>query len=485
MFETLTNRLEGAIAKLKGKGTLSEADVDAALGEIRLALLEADVNVDVVRGITERIRTAALDTEVSKALNPGQQVVKVVLTELTASLGGEPLAITYASKPPTVVLLAGLQGTGKTTNAAKLARWFRSQGRNPLLVGADLQRPGAVDQLRTLAERSEIPVFSESSNPVKVAKAAIKEAIRTARDVVIIDTAGRLAIDDEMMAEVRRISDAVSPHFTFLIADAMTGQDAVNSAKAFHDTLALDAVILTKLDGDARGGAALSVAEVVGRPIAFASVGEGLDDFEAFYPERMASRILGMGDIETLIEKAEETFDEAEATAAAARLMQGVFTFDDFLDMTGQVLKMGSLRSIMGMMPGMNRQLQGADIDESRLTRITGMVHSMTPEERAQPDLIDGSRRRRIAMGAGVKTGDVKTLVDQFKQMRSMMRNVAGQKSGQKKSGKMPGGMNIGGMNLPGIDDLQLPANATSSSGKSPNAGISPRGGRGARRPKK
>ena len=426
MFDTLTDRFEAVFSKLKGRGRLNASDVDVAMREIRIALLEADVNFDVVRSLTERIRSRAVGEELTRSLNPGQQVVKIVLSELTASLGGESLAITYAPKPPTVVLLAGLQGTGKTTNAAKLARWFRRQGRSPLLVGADLQRPAAVEQLRTLGAQAEVPVFSEPTDPVSVATAARAEAAHSGRDVVIVDTAGRLAIDAEMMDQVRRISAAVDPHFTFLVVDAMTGQDAAATARAFHEILALDGVILTKLDGDARGGAALSVKEVVGRPIAFASTGEKLDDFEPFYPDRLASRILGMGDVETLIDKAEAAFKEEEAAQAATRLMEGAFTFDDFLDMMTQVLKMGSLSSILGMMPGVGRQLRNTDIDESRIVRITGMIHSMTPQERAQPDIIDASRRRRIAAGSGCKPSDVKSLVDQFKQMRTMMKAMGG-----------------------------------------------------------
>ena len=426
MFDTLTRRFETVFSRLRGRGRLSDGDVDAALQEIRVALLEADVNLDVVTSLTGRIRQRAVGEELSGALNPAQQVIKIVLSELTTSLGGERLAITYASKPPTVILLAGLQGSGKTTNAAKLAQWFLRQGRSPLLVGADLQRPAAVEQLRTLGERAGVPVFSHSRSPVKAASASLAEAARTGRDVVIVDTAGRLAIDTEMMDQARRISKAVRPHYTFLVVDATVGQDAVNSARAFHDTLALDGVILTKLDGDARGGAALSVKEVVGRPIAFASVGEKLEDFEPFHPDRLASRILGMGDVETLIDKAEAAFEAEQAEETASRLLEGTFTFDDFLSTMQQVLGMGNLRSILGMMPGMPRQMRDVDIDESRISRITGMIHSMTPVERAEPDIIDASRRQRIAAGSGCRPADVKALVDQFKQMRSMMRGLGG-----------------------------------------------------------
>ena len=433
MFDTLTDRFEAVFSKLRGRGKLSTDDVDAALTEIRVALLDADVNLDVVTGLTGRIRERAVGEELTRALNPAQQVVKIVLDELTSSLGGERLAVTYASKPPTVVLLAGLQGSGKTTNAAKLAQWFLRQGRSPLLVGADLQRPAAVEQLRTLGGRVGVPVFSHRRSPVKAASASLAEATRTGRDVVIVDTAGRLAIDAEMMDQVRRISKAVKPHYTFLVVDATVGQDAVNSARAFHDTLALDGVILTKLDGDARGGAALSVKEVVGRPIAFASVGEKLEDFEPFHPDRLASRILGMGDVETLIDKAEATFEAEQAEETASRLLEGTFTFDDFLATMQQVLGMGNLRSLLTMMPGVPRELRDADIDESRINRITGMIHSMTPAERADPDIINPSRRQRIAAGSGCRPADVKALVDQFKQMRAMMRglgSIGGKRAG-------------------------------------------------------
>ena len=482
MLELLSERFDSIFSRLKGRGRLSAADVDDTLGEIRAALLEADVNLDVVGALTERIRAQALDEQISKAINPAQQVVKIVLAELTATLGGEPLKIAYASKPPTVVLMAGLQGTGKTTNAAKLARWFKAQGRNPLLVGADLQRPAAVEQLRTLGSRIGVPVFSRPSNPVKAARASLKEAARTGRDVVIVDTAGRLAVDAEMMDQVGRISAAVEPDYTFLAVDAMTGQDAVRTAAAFDRTLALDGVILTKLDGDARGGAALSVAEVLGKPIAFASTGERLEDFEAFHPDRLASRILGMGDVETLIEKAESAFEAEQAEAAAARLLEGTFTFDDFLEQLRQLQSLGSLQSLVSMVPGMNRQLKDAEIDESRLVRVTGMIHSMTPQERADPDIIDASRRRRIAAGSGSRSGDVKSLVDQFKQMRTMMKGMGGlgAKPGRSAKGQRgPGGRRAGGraasggrVTAPG--GRAQPGGRTSSGGRTTPKGPAP-----------
>ena len=479
MFETLSDRFDTIFKGIRGRGKLSADDVDETLREIRRALLEADVNLDVAKNLTARIRERAVGEELSGALNPGQQIVKIVLEELTTSLGGEAMKITYASKPPTVVLMAGLQGAGKTTNAAKLAQWFKKQGRNPLLVGADLQRPAAVEQLRTLGGQVGVPVFSEATGPVDVAAKSIAEATRTGRDVVIVDTAGRLAIDEEMMAEIGRISDAVDAHYTFLVVDAMTGQDAVNVAQAFNETLALDGVILTKLDGDARGGAALSVKEVVGKPIAFASTGEKLEDFETFHPDRLAGRILGMGDMETLIEKAEEVFDQAEAEETAARLLEGTFTLEDFLDQMQQVKKMGPLGNLMGMMPGLPKEARDVEIDDRQIARIEGIIHSMTPAERIDPALIDGSRRQRIAVGSGAQPSEVKALLDQFGQMRKMMKQFAGfgtkkmnpkarggkatkGKKGKKKRGGRvteKGGAKVSKapLSLPGLEDGNFP----------------------------
>jgi signal recognition particle subunit SRP54 len=446
MFESLTDRFDGIFTRLRGKGRLSDADVDEVLREIRLALLEADVNFTVVKALLARIRERAVGEELSRALNPALQVKKIVLEELTETLGGETLRITYASKPPTVVLMAGLQGSGKTTNSAKLARWFRSQGRNPMLVGADLQRPAAVQQLRTLAGQIDVPVYSAdddvvasgTGDPVEVARGAVAEARRLGRDVVIVDTAGRLAIDAELMEQVRQISQEVSPDYTFLVVDAMTGQDAVTVAENFHATLELDGVILTKLDGDARGGAALSVKEVVGRPIAFASTGEKLDDFDLFHPDRLAGRILGEGDLATLIEKAETAFEQEEAEAAAARLMEGTFTFDDFLDQMQALKKMGPISGLMGMLPGVPKEVRDVEIDDGQIARIEAIIRSMTPAERTDPDVIDGSRRTRIAKGSGTSAGDVSQLVTQFKQMRQMMQQMggAGRKRKKGKGGK-------------------------------------------------
>ncbi|MFP5254980.1 MAG: signal recognition particle protein [Acidimicrobiia bacterium] len=426
MFEALSDRFDGIFKKLRGKGKLSDADVDEVLREIRVALLEADVNFTVVKTIQGRIRDRAVGVEISEALNPAQQVIKIVHEELINALGGETMKLTYASKPPTVVLMAGLQGSGKTTNSAKLARWFKQQGRNPLMVGADLQRPAAVEQLRTLGRQIDVPVFSQPGDPVDTARAGLEEARRLGRDVLIVDTAGRLAIDAELMEQVRRISEAVTPDYTFLVVDAMTGQDAVTVAESFNQALALDGVILTKLDGDARGGAALSVKEVVGKPIAFASVGEKLADFEQFHPDRLAGRILGMGDVLTLIEKAEQVYEKDQAEEAAARLMEGRFTLDDFLDQMQQLKKMGPLSGLVGMIPGMPKELKGAQIEDEQIGRVEAIIRSMTPAERADVDLIDGSRRSRIAKGSGSDPGEVAQLVKQFKEMQKLMKRMPG-----------------------------------------------------------
>jgi signal recognition particle subunit SRP54 len=426
MFEALSDRFEGIFGRLRGKGTLREDDVEEVLREIRVALLEADVNFRVVRTMLDRIRERAVGAELSKALNPAQQVIKIVHEELIAILGGESLKVTYASKPPTVVLMAGLQGSGKTTNTAKLARWFKQQGRNPLMVGADLQRPAAVEQLRTLGEQISVPVFSQPGDPVETARAGLDEARRLGKDILLVDTAGRLAIDAELMEQVRQISVAVEPDYTFLVVDAMTGQDAVTVAESFNETLALDGVILTKLDGDARGGAALSVKEVVGKPIAFASTGEKVADFDVFHPDRLAGRILGQGDVLTLIEKAEQVYEKEEAEEAAARLMEGRFTFEDFLEQMQQIKKMGPLQNLVGMIPGMPKELKAAEIDDSQIARVEAIIRSMTKAERSDPDLIDGSRRARIARGSGTDPGEVAQLVKQFKEMQKLMKRMPG-----------------------------------------------------------
>ena len=424
MFQSLSDRFDSIFTRLRGRGRLSDDDIDEVLREIRVALLEADVNFRVVRSFVDRVRQGCDGAELSKSLSPAQQVIKIVNQELVAVLGGEPLKITYASKPPTVVLLAGLQGSGKTTAAAKLARWFKQQGRNPLLVGADLQRPAAVEQLRVLGGQAGVPVFSEPTGPVEVAKQSLDEALRLGRDVLIVDTAGRLGIDEALMEEMREISGVVSPHYTFLVIDAMIGQDAVITAEAFHRRLELDGVIVSKLDGDARGGAALSVKEVVGTPIVFASTGERLADFELFHPDRMASRILGMGDVLTLIEKAEREFDAEVAAKAAERLTAGRFTLEDFLEQLQQVKKMGPLTGLMKMMPGLPKELRNAEIDDRELARVEGIIHAMTPGERTDPTIINGSRRLRIANGAGTTTTAVNQLVRQFQDAQKLFKQA-------------------------------------------------------------
>jgi len=462
MFESLSDRFDGIFGRLRGRGTLSEDDVDAVLKEIRVALLEADVNFEVVRGMVARIKEQAVGGSLHKALNPAQQVIKIVHNELINVLGGETMTLSFASKPPTVILMAGLQGSGKTTNSAKLAKWLKTQGRNPILVGADLQRPAAVEQLRTLGGQIDTPVFSEPTDPVSAARAGLAEALRLGRDVLICDTAGRLAIDTELMAEVRQISEAIEPDYTFLVVDAMTGQDAVTVAENFHETLSLDGVILTKLDGDARGGAALSVKEVVGKPIAFASTGEKLDEFEQFHPDRLAGRILGMGDVLTLIEKAEETYDQQEAEKAAEKLLEGQFTLDDFLQQMQQLKKMGSLTNLMGMLPGMPKEIRDVEIDDRDVARIEAIIRSMTPQERAEPSAIDASRRDRIAKGSGTIPNDVDQLVKQFKQMQTLMKRMGGmgsKKPGRARKGKKQKNKRRGGRvtpkGLPQLPDIQ------------------------------
>ena len=437
MFDALSDRLERVAGRLRSRGRITEADLDEALGEIRTALLDADVELGVARHFVEAVRERCSGEVLARSLTPGQQIIKAVHEQLIDALGGEALRLTYASRPPTVVLLAGLQGSGKTTAAAKLAQWWKQQGRNPLLVGADLQRPAAVEQLRVLGASAQVSVFSQPGDPVATAVAGVEEARRLGRDICIIDTAGRLSIDEVLMDEVRRISLRTEPHYTFLVIDAMTGQDAVATALAFHETLALDGVILSKLDSDARGGAALSVKEVVGRPIVFASTGEKLGDLDLFHPDRMADRILGMGDMLTLIEQAERTMDQDVVARSTERLMSGRFTLDDFLEQLHQVQKMGSLGGILRLMPGMSKEVrQAADqIDDAQVSRVEAIVRSMTPAERAEPAVVDGSRRVRIARGSGTSTQDVNALLKQFKEMQKMMRGM-----GQGAMAGAPGG---------------------------------------------
>lgn len=457
MFDTLSDRFEGIFARLRSKGRLSESDVDEVLREIRAALLEADVNLGVVRSFVSRVRERCVGAQLSASLSPGQQVTKIVNQELTSILGGETLRITFAPRPPTVVLLAGLQGAGKTTTSAKLAKWFRQQGRQPLLVGADLQRPAAVEQLRVLGSGIGVPVFSDNADPVEVARKGVEEAVRRGRDVVVVDTAGRLAIDEALMDEIRHVSAAVSPHYTFLVIDAMVGQDAVATAQAFHHALQLDGVIVTKLDGDARGGAVLSVKEVVGRPIAFASTGEKVDDFDVFHPDRMADRILGMGDVLTLIESAERNFDADVSARTASRLQEGRFTLDDMLAQFQQLKKLGPLKGVLGMLPGLPKELRQADVDESKVARFEAIMRSMTLAERNEPSIINGSRRQRIARGAGVQTTDVNRLLQSFSEMQQMMKAMGITKSSAKGGAKKGKKGKRGGRVTPPVGGLPIP----------------------------
>ncbi len=430
MFDALTARLGGIIDRLRGRGRLGEADVDAALREVRLALLEADVNVDVARSFLARVRERALGSEVAGSLTPGQQVVKIVHDELVTTLGRQAVPLARASSPPLRILIVGLQGSGKTTTAAKLARRLRSSGHHPLLVAADLQRPAAIDQLETLGERIGVPVHVDRSTTApKLLKAAVKRARSEGLDAVVADTAGRLQIDEKLMDELAAMRRAVDPDEVLLVVDAMTGQDAVNVASGFLEKTDLTGLVFTKLDGDARGGAAISAREVIGRPIKFAGVGEGVEDLEVFHPERMASRILGMGDVMTLVEKAEAAWDEQEAREAAERMMTASFTLEDFLAQFRQVRKMGSLTQLLGMLPGAASAFGDAEVSDEDLSRVEAIICSMTPEERRSPKLIDGSRKRRIAAGSGASPQDVNSLLRQFAETQKMMKTFAGGRS--------------------------------------------------------
>ena len=448
MFGNLSDRLAETFKALRGKGRLSAADIDGTLREIRKALLEADVALEVVKNFVNAIRERALGDEVSASLNPAQQVVQIVNEELIQILGGEARKLRYGKVSPTVIMLAGLQGSGKTTLAGKLAKWLKNEGENPLLVAADLQRPNAVDQLKVLGQKVSVEVYSPEvgsgvGDPVKVAKDSIAHARSKGNTVVIVDTAGRLGVDQEMMTQAKKIRDAIKPDETLFVIDAMLGQDAVNVAKAFEDGVGISAVVLTKLDGDARGGAALSVASVTGKPIIFSSTGESLDAFEPFYPDRMASRILDMGDILTLIEQAQKQFDEQSALEMAEKLAKETFTLEDFLDQMQQLRKMGSLKSMLAMMPGAGQMRQQLDnIDEKDIDRTEAIIQSMTPVERTNPKVLNGSRRTRIARGSGMSVTDVNSLVNRFEQAAKMMKTVA--KGGTPQIPGMPAG--IGGV---------------------------------------
>jgi signal recognition particle subunit SRP54 len=465
VFESLSDRLTGALAGLRGKGRLTDADIDATTREIRLALLEADVSLTVVREFVGRIKERARGAEVSGALNPAQQVVKIVNDELIGILGGETRQLAFAKTPPTVVMLAGLQGSGKTSLAGKLAAWLRGQGHTPLLVACDLQRPAAVNQLQVVGERAGVPVFaphpgespdSGPGDPVAVAAAGLAEAQAKHFDVVIVDTAGRLGIDDELMAQAAAIRDAVDPDEVLFVLDAMIGQDAVNTAEAFREGVGFTGVVLTKLDGDARGGAALSVREVTGVPILFASTGEKLEDFDVFHPDRMASRILGMGDVLSLIEQAEQVFDAEQAEAAAAKIGSGELTLEDFLE------QMLAIRNLLGMLPGAGQMKDAlAEVDDRQLDRLQAIIRGMTPQERADPKIINASRRLRIANGSGVAVSEVNQLVDRFFEARKMMSSM------------------LGGMGIPGMGRKATNRKAKGAKGKKGK-----KGGRGPTPPK-
>ena len=469
MFETLSDRLTQVLSSLRGKGKLSAADIDATTREIRLVLLEADVALPVAREFIARVKERALSDEVSEALNPTQQIIKIVHEELIAILGGEARRLRFAKNPPTVIMLAGLQGSGKTTLAAKLALWLKSQGNTPLMVAADLQRPNAVQQLQVLGEQAGVPVYAPEpgngvGDPVAVARQSIDEARHRLHNVVVIDTAGRLGIDEQMMAQAAAIADATDPDEILFVVDAMIGQDAVTTAQAFLDGVGYDGVVLTKLDGDARGGAALSIAQLTGRPVMFASTGEKLEDFDVFHPDRMASRILDMGDMLTLIEQAERTFDAEQTAAMAGKLASGEgFTLEDFVEQLAMVRKLGPISNLLGMLPGaaQNRELL-SQVTDADLDHAAAIVNSMTPAERRNPKILNGSRRARIAKGSGTTVGEVNNLVIRFLEGQKMMRQMLG-------GGGIPG--------MPGIPGMRRAA-TKAAKGKKGSGKKKPKGGR-------
>ncbi|MEL6652349.1 MAG: signal recognition particle protein [Bacteroidota bacterium] len=435
MFESLQQNIEGAFRKLKGQGRITDVNVAETLKEIRRALIDADVNYKVAKEFTNRVKEEAMGQEILISVSPGQLMVKIVQDELTKLMGGQNEGISYAKNPPTVILIAGLQGSGKTTFSGKLARFLKSKGKNPLLVAGDVYRPAAIDQLGVLGEQIKVDVYQErdNKNPVEIAKNGIKHAKANGKDLVIVDTAGRLAVDEEMMREIADIKRSVDPNEILFVVDAMTGQDAVNTAKAFNDRLDFDGVVLTKLDGDTRGGAAISIRSVVEKPIKFISAGEKLDALELFYPERMATRILGMGDVVSLVEKAQEQFDQQEAERLQRKIRKNELDFDDFLSQIKAIKKMGNIKDLLGMIPGMGKMTRNLDIDDDAFKHIEAIIQSMTKEERAKPQLLNGSRRRRIATGSGRTVREVNELLNQFQQMKKMMKkmNAAG------RSGKM------------------------------------------------
>ncbi len=449
-FESLSDKLAETFKKLRSKGRLTNADVKEAMREVRLALLEADVSYKVVKNFTKNVTERAVGSDVLEALNPAQQVIKIVNEELVALMGSDNQKINISSQSPSLVMLVGLQGAGKTTNGAKLAAYMKKQGKHPLLVACDIYRPAAIDQLETVGSQLDIPVFQMGqTDPVEIAKSAIEYAKKHGNDLIFLDTAGRLHIDEELMQELQNIRDAVNPAEILLVVDAMTGQDAVNAANAFDEALGVTGIMLTKLDGDARGGAALSITATTGKPIKFVGTGEKLDMLEPFYPDRMASRILGMGDMLTLIEKAEQAYDEKKALEMAEKIRANKFTLQDYLEQLGQVKNMGDLSQMASMIPGVNaKALEGAQMDDKAIAHIEAIITSMTPYERENPEVLNSSRKKRIAAGCGLQVVDVNRLLKQYEAMQQMMKMVSGK--GMKKMRKKMGGM--GGMGgFPGI----------------------------------
>ena len=444
-FSGLTEKLSNSFKKLRSKGKLTEADVKEAMREVRLALLEADVNYRVAKDFTARVTERAVGSDVMESLTPAQMVIKIVNEELTELMGGSQSKLASAPKSPTVILMCGLQGAGKTTHAVKLAHMLKTQGHRPMLVAGDIYRPAAIKQLQVMAEKAQIPVFEKGTqDPVKTCEEAVRHARDYGNDYLIIDTAGRLQIDQVLMDELKRICAAVPPQEVLLVVDAMTGQEAVNVAKTFDEQLSVTGVILTKLDGDTRGGAALSIRAVTGKPIKFSGTGEKIGDLEAFHPDRMASRILGMGDVLTLIEDAQARIDEKEARKTAERLMQNKFDFNDMLEQFAQVKRMGPLKNVLSKLPGLGKQVEDVDIDDRIMDRMCAIILSMTPAERSKPELINASRKRRIAAGSGMKVEDVNRLIKQYEMMQKMMKQLKGAGKGKKGKLRMP--MNLNGM---------------------------------------
>ncbi len=439
---SLSDRLQDIFTKLKGKARLSEADVNEALREVRVALLEADVNYKVAKDFVASIKSRAIGSEVLESLTPGQQVVKIVNEEMMALMGGEQAKLVVSPKPPTVILMAGLQGSGKTTSAGKIALYLKSQGKRPLLAACDIYRPAAIRQLEILGEKNNIPVFSlgDQENPLKIATEAVAHARKHGNDYLIVDTAGRLQIDEDMMKEIEAVAEAVNPTETLLVVDAMAGQDAVNAAKVFDERLPITGIVLTKLDGDTRGGAALSVKAVTGKPIKFTGTGEKVEALEPFYPDRMASRILGMGDMLSLIERAQSSLDQEKVIAMEQRLRQSKFTFEDYMEQLQQIKKMGDTNELLSMVPGMGKQLKNIQVDDKQFARAEAIIQSMTKVERTNPAVINGSRKLRIARGSGQSVQEVNRLLKQFEQMQKMIKQINAMTEGKKK-GKIPFGL--------------------------------------------